>query len=540
MIALADEKKTERYTPPTTTVPSVNDIHHVPPVVELGRSGLRRFGLFVLDDFMQELQSSSRAIQVYREMSDNDSTIGAMLFAIRMFCRAVQWYTTPASQSAEDVEAQEFLESCMEDMEQPWSDVIYEILSFLIYGWSLSETVYKQRLGPEYQDPSKHSKYRDGRIGWRKISLRSQNSLFGWQFAEDGSGDVVAMRQLAPPDFKLIDIPLSKCLLFRTDSSKNNPEGRSILRNAVRAWKFRQNIEVIEGIGIERDLAGLPVVTIPAKVITGQDEDSKAAYETYKALAAGIRRDSEEGVVLPSDVYEGTNIPMYELKLLNSGGARQFNTNEIISRYNTQILATVLADFIILGHENIGSYALAATKTDVFVVALQSYLDIIGDVFNRYAVPRLFALNPEFKLKELPRVAHENAAGVDLQQLGDYLKALKFAGVPIEITDEMLRHLYSAAGLPDPTESAEKIMEEHLENELLLRSNGMAEGGDITDDQADSELGRETQSQVDKAQVWPDEDLTTPTKADDVVRDELNKLPDITAKVLRRYGFFKS
>lgn len=532
---MADEK----YTPPKTTVTPANDIFNVPPTVTLAPSGLRRFGMFVLDDFMQELQSSSRAIQVYREMSDNDSTIGAMLFAIRMFCRAVQWYTTPASQSTEDLEAQEFLQSCMEDMEQPWSDVIYEILSFLIYGWALSEIIYKQRLGPEYQDPSKHSNYTDGKIGWRKISLRSQSSLFGWQFAEDGSGDVVAMRQLAPPEFKLIDIPLTKCLLFRTDSSKNNPEGRSILRNAVRSWKFRQNIEVIEGIGIERDLAGLPVVTIPAKVITGQDEDSKAAYETYKALAAGIRRDSEEGVVLPSDVYEGTNIPMYELKLLNSGGARQFNTNEIISRYNTQILATVLADFIVLGHENIGSYALAATKTDVFVVALQSYLDIIGDVFNRYAVPRLFALNPEFKIKEFPKVVHENAAGVDLQQLGDYLKALKFAGVPIEITDEMLRHLYSAAGLPDPAESAEKIMEEHLENELLLRSNGMVEGGDITDDQADSELGRETQSQVDKAQVWPDEDLTTPTKADDVIRDELNKLPDFTAKVLRRYGFFK-
>jgi hypothetical protein len=102
-----------------------------------------------------------------------------------------------------------------------------------------------------------------------------------------------------------------------------------------------------------------------------------------------------------------------------------------------------------------------------------------------------------------------------------------------------LEHLYSAAGLPDPAESAEHIMEQHLENELLLRSNGMVEGGDITDDQADRELGREAQSQVDKAQVWLDEDLTTPTKVDDVIRDELNKLPDITAKVLRRYGFFK-
>ena len=49
----------------------------------------------------------------------------------------------------------------------------------------------------------------------------------------------------------------------------------------------RQNIEVIEGIGIERDLAGLPVVTIPAKVITGQDEDVPAWLRQHTVCAAG-------------------------------------------------------------------------------------------------------------------------------------------------------------------------------------------------------------------------------------------------------------
>jgi hypothetical protein len=541
------EKKPDDYRPPALTTPPVNDIYRYSPSVELGRTGLRRFSLFVLDDFLQELQSSTKAVQIFREMADNDSTIGAMLFAVKMFCRSVDWYTVPASQSAEDLEAQKFLDECMNDMELPWIDVINEALTFLTYGWALSEVTYKQRLGLEQKDPSKHSKYNDGRVGWRKISLRSQTSLFGWIFAEDGTGDIVAMRQLSPPDFKLIDIPLSKCLLFRTETTKNNPEGRSILRNAVRAWKFRQNIEIIEGIGVERDLAGLPIVKIPSKLITGQDADSIAAYNLYKSLATNIKRDAEEGIVIPSDCYEGTSNPQYELRLLSTGGSRQFDTNQIITRYNTQILATILADFILLGHENIGSYALAATKTNTFMVALQAFLNVIAEVFNRFAIPQLFALNPDIKIKDFPRVEHEDTAGADLNVLGNYLKSLKLAGVPIAITDEMLKHLYSVAGLPDPTQGAEEIKQEQLMQELLLRGSVMPDeidmdSADLADAGFSSNFPRASAidpGTVKKEQIWPDnEDLKTSKKDDKRVKRDLLGLSDIATQVLREYGVF--
>lgn len=429
--------------------------------------------MFVLDDVAQELQSSARAMQIYREMADNDATIGAMIFAVKMLCRSVKWYVNPASNNPEDLEAAKFLESCMNDMEVPWQDLITEILSFLVYGWALEEVVYKQRLGPDNDDPSKRSKYNDGLIGWRKISLRGQQTLFGWVFAEDGSGDIIAMRQLSPPDFKMIDIPLSKCLLFRTEVGRNNPEGRSILRNVVRAWKFKQNVEVIEGIGIERDLAGLPVVKIPAKVIIGKDNDPemRAIYDEYISLATNIRRDAQEGIVLPSDVFEGTTVPMYDIQLLSSGGSRQIDTNEVIRRYDTQILSTILADFIMLGHENIGSRALAISKVGVFTSAIEAFLDIIADVFNRQAIPALFKLNPSFKITEYPKIAHETLFGSDLEVLSAYLRALKYAGVPISVTNNMLRFLYSAAGLPDPEKDADELRDEQLKEEMLL--NGL-------------------------------------------------------------------
>lgn len=189
-------------------------------------------------------------------------------------------------------------------MERPWVDVINEALSFLTYGWAVQEIVYKTRAGPEEQDPSKHSNYEDNRMGWRKISLRSQTTLFGWQFAEDGSNDVVAMRQLSPPDFRMTDIPLVKCIHYVTDSSKGSPEGRALLRNCVVSYKMRHNLEMVEGQGTERDLVGYPVLRIPGAVINGETDDERAAYAEYQSLITGIRRDSSEGVILPSDTFK--------------------------------------------------------------------------------------------------------------------------------------------------------------------------------------------------------------------------------------------
>lgn len=466
--------------PPLTMSP-VNDIVNVSPYVEYGRSGVRRFGMFVLDDLLQELQSSFRSVQVYREMADNDPAIGSMLFAIKMLCRAVDWYVTPASDNEADIRAKEFLWQCMNDMETTWGDVINEILSFITYGWAVCEVVYKQRLGPDQSDPSKRSKYNDGLIGWRKISLRSQHTLYGWIFAEDGSGDVVAMRQLSPPDFKIIDIPLSKCLHFRTETTRGNPEGRSILRNCVRPWKFKQQIEVLEGIGIERDLAGLPVVRIPSRVIVGQDPESRAAYQQYIDLATNIRRDSQEGIVLPSDVYDGTSIRMYDIELVSSSGSRQINTNEVISRYNTQILSTMLADFISLGHDASGSKSMIQTKVDVFKGAIEAFLDIIAEVFNRVAVPMLFKLNPEISdgITGYPIIQHEHIMGPDIEVLGSYLRALKYSGVPIAVTNELLRYLYSIVGMPEPSVDADDLRRAMILDKLLLDGKIPPEEGNI-------------------------------------------------------------
>ena len=83
------------------------------------------------------------------------------------------------------------------------------------------------------------------------------------------------------------------------------------------------------------------------------------------------------------------------LELLSTGGRRQFDTNAIIERYDTRIAMTVLADFVLMGHQAVGSFALSSDKTKLFSMAVGAYLDIICEAFNNKAIPALIDLNGE-------------------------------------------------------------------------------------------------------------------------------------------------
>jgi len=401
---------------------------------EIGRVGQRRYGGIFYEEFLSELRGRNGA-EVFTEMSNNDETIGAILFAIEMLVRQASWNVEPGGSTAKDREAAEFVKSCMDDMQQTWIDTISEILSFLTYGWSFHEIVYKRRMG-RTKDNRTSSKYDDGLIGWMKLPIRSQETLYQWEY--DDQDNLIGMTQMPPPDFGLITIPMNKAMLFRTRSRKDNPEGRSILRTAYRSWYFKRRIQEIEGIGIERDLAGLPVITTPEgmDIWDKDDEDMNAIRAGLEAMVKNIRRDSTEGLVLPFG---------YTFELTSTGGSRQFDTNSIIARYDTKISQTVLADFIQLGHESVGSFALSSDKTNLFSMAICAFLDIICQTFNSQGIPALIDINGDHfaGVTDYPRLTHGDIEDVDLATMATYIKDMTSIGViiPDESLEDYVRQL---------------------------------------------------------------------------------------------------
>jgi hypothetical protein len=410
----------------------------------IGQTGLRQFGGYVVDEFLKELRGMN-ASRIYREMSDNDPIVGAVTFAISMLVRQTKWRVQAADESGEADEAKVFVEQVMDDMSVPWSTVITEACSMFVYGFAPMEIIWKKRGGTDARDGSSRSRFDDGRIGIRNISLRAQNTIIKWEFdPEDGS--VMGMWQ-QPWSGSMVMIPIEKLLLFRTTDEKNNPEGRSVLRNAYRAWFFKKRIEEIEGIGIERDLAGLPVAMIPGEYFDpSADAQQKQTLAAWQRLVTQVRRDMQEGILLPSDRDQSGNL-LFDFKLLSTGGSRTFDTTKVIDRYNRAIATSVLADFIFLGQQSVGSFALSSDKTALFATAIGAFQQSMADVFNRHLLPRLWALNGLDPLV-MPTLVPGDLEKQNLSEVSTFIQSLTAAGAMMFPDRELENHLRELAGLP--------------------------------------------------------------------------------------------
>jgi hypothetical protein len=519
---------------------------------EIGAPGVYMAAGLVMDEFLPALMGD-KAIRVYREMGDNDPTAGAVLYAIKMLIRQVEWgvepyedeakerkmaeartaqaqaekkdraaallnvaakappasgtkpgvapelakiakfappsgsavHTAPAATATpttspgqppadtqqdpnnppdisppHDAEAEanaEFVESCFHDMDQTWEDILSQIMTFPQYGWSWHETIYKMRRGPQ-PDGKKlaSSKHDDGKIGWRDIAGRAQETRFRWDWDTERQ-KLRGMYQLIPGEAGTRYMPLAKCLLFRTQADKGNPEGRSCLRNAYRPWYFKSRIEDIEAIGIERDLAGLPVVWVPLRLLAADASmEEKAALHEFKNLVTNIKRNEQEGVIMPLVLDESGN-KLYDLQLLNSGGQREFDTDKIIMRYNLAIMMSMLADFLSLGHDKVGTQALGSSKIDLFTSALEAWVDMIADQFNSHAIPRLLRINGMNEAKS-PKLTFRQIAATDLAALSQFILALSQAGMPMfpdEALEEQMRNL---ANMPPKSVSGDEAV----------------------------------------------------------------------------------
>jgi hypothetical protein len=412
--------------------------------MEIGSSGLVQYGGRVQEDFLRQLQGK-RGYAIYREMAENNPVIGGILHAVEMLFRSVDWSVKPSDQNLDaSIDEAEFIASCMNDMSHTWQDTISNILSMLTYGFSYHEIVYKRRQGTKNDGDS--STHNDGRIGWRKLPMRSQDTIQQWHFDENGG--IEGITQMNPISNKgPVLIPIEKSLLFRTTTKLNNPRGRSILRSAYTSWYYQKRIQTIEAIGIERDLAGLPVAFVPPQLLSDNATSQEtAALNEIKRIVRNIRRDEQEGLVFPLAYDPETGNKAYDIQLLNSGGQRQFNTNEIVTRYDQRIAMTVLADFILLGHEKVGTQALSVSKIDLFYDSIEAWLTAIADVFNNFAIPRLIRLNG-INEELTPTLEFSAPRDPDITSIADYVSKLSSAGAILP-DDELSDHLRTIAGLP--------------------------------------------------------------------------------------------
>jgi len=401
------------------------------------------------DEFLPDLRGG-KAVKKYREMRDNDSTIGAVMYSVEQILRDVNLDVKPANDSPEAKIEADFVKSVLHDMDHSLDDHIAEALSFLSYGFAWFEVVYKRRVGPSERSDKKRSKYSDGRIGVRKIASRAPWTINKFD-VDRTTGDVLGIEQSVGNFSSKNYIPVNKSLYYRTTSINGDPSGRSILRNAYTSYEYLNNLQSIEAIAVERELAGIPVARIPAEYLSG---DASAAQSGFVNNLQSILRDvkfNEQGyIILPSDTYPDkdgspTNIRLVDIELMSSNGSRNIDIDPIVRRYQHDIARSVLSEFLLLGSQG-GSYALSKSKTDLFLRALESYIQAIVDVLNKQLIERLWELNG-LNYDLMPTIVAGDVAPHDLREIASFLRNLNGAGIDVSSHPEVISDLMAIAEL---------------------------------------------------------------------------------------------
>ena len=405
-----------------------------PIFAEIGGTGLKRFNGKIVEEFLVELRGA-RGARIYTEMAANDGSIGSVIRATEDLIRSVGWGVELGGDTSEDEEARDFIIECMHDMSLSWSDFISEVISMIKYGWDWEEIVYKRRLGPGENPPSK---YGDNRIGWRKIASRAQDSLLEWELDENGG--IRGMHQQAAPDYKNRYIPIEKSILFRTRRNRNNPEGWSFLRNSYLPWYMKKNLQEIEGVGAERDFTGALVITLPQRATTIDRDKARDLIERWKI-------DEQFGAVIPFE---------WDIKLIASPGSKQIDTDKAILRYQAEIMMSFLAQFIRLGQVKVGTQALVTGQRDFFYLAITAIVDNIEETMNRFLIPPLIRLNDFGNLTDFPKLKHEQVGQTDIESFIGALRDLSNSNPDYlgGIGDEDVKLIRNIVGLPPLQEDA--------------------------------------------------------------------------------------
>ena len=366
--------------------------------VELGATNPKRVGTTLYEDFLPQLRGRL-AQGVYQEMAWNDATVGAILYTVEQLVRQVEWTV-----ESDDDTTKQFLADNIEGLTHSWDDFISAVLSEVVYGWSMFETVYRM----------------DGnRIMWDKFGFRTQSSLNEWKL--DDKGDLEAFVQTLASG-ATVAIPAVKLIHFRTSTGEGRPEGRSWLRRAYRSWFLKKRNEEIVSIGIERELNGMPMMRVPAEILAAGPGDEE--YDTIKAIVTGLKVDELAGVMIPSDVDPDDGHALYDLELLATSGRNKIDALAYIRSLAMDIASVMLAQFIGLGRDAVGSRALAEPQQEMFQTALGALLDSMEEQFHRQATTRLLELNGMAS----GRIVHGELRDLDLEGISNFVLRIAQAG----------------------------------------------------------------------------------------------------------------
>jgi hypothetical protein len=449
---------------------------------EQGFVGLRVLNRHVLEETQLAFRYPA-FIRTVNEMRNNP-TVGAALNVYRFFMTRVRWHVEPHPESSPiDKERAKIVETMMHDMDTSWDDFISTVIPYLEYGFAINEKVFRRRL------KRNGSKYNDGLVGLKRLATRSQDTIWGWIFNKDHSEIVACQQTLKNMEYGylyadrlndqgFITIDRDKFLLFTTNSTKNNPEGNSILKNIYLAYKQLSILQEQQLIGIAKDVQGILKIEAPVEYFDPNGSaNAQATLKAFQNIIDNYNAGQQRGLLVPNMIDEATKQPKFSYSLMEAKGNSKYDTAEIIKAYQQDILTALNVDILRLGADGGGSFSLAEAKTSVLALAIDSKLKEIQSTLNQDLMRDLYKFNG-WDMTNMAKFVYSDIQALDLN---DYSAAIQriFAVGAIEVDREVLNSVRKSLGvaeLPEDEPVDKDKLSTNMSNVESKSGSGMAVG----------------------------------------------------------------
>ena len=314
------------------------------------------------------LVTKKGSLGIYQTML-NDEQVKAVLTMKKHAVLASGWKII-----GEDEKQNEFVQKCFENISM--EDKLFEILSALEYGFSVSEMIY--------------DKGEDG-IVLKDIKTRPPQSF---EFRTDEHGNLKKDGLIQYGSGNEIPLPVEKFIIYSYNSEFGNFYGRSDLRAVYRAW-FSKDI-TIKFRNMYNERFGMPLVlaNYEKSLSKSQQDDLEKIIKNIQAMTA---------IKVPKGV---------EISFLEALRRGTTDYPQAIKDYDTAITRGILCPNL-LGFTDInaGSYALGEKQFDVFIWILEKLRrDLESGVLYKQVIKRLIDLNfantkvyPRFKFNQIGR-----------------------------------------------------------------------------------------------------------------------------------------
>ncbi len=360
-----------------------------------------------------------KGLAIYETMA-NDDQVQTVTSLKKHVILSSPLEVVPASEAPEDRLKADFISWNLEMMQGSIETTMFEILSAMQYGFSLTEKNFR------IIEDSGRSEW-DGKIGWESWRTKSP---FGVDFVQDEFGNLRPDGVYQQSGTTAVYLSVNKFILWSYNGSFQNPYGRSDYRSSYRAWRVKEWVIRILNRGLEKHGFPLTIGKIPKQ----SQPDDRTAFQSW--------------VHNIQSVTSGTMPEDYVVELLESKGGQAIDFLSVINWLDISIArSNLLPDLLgFSGTSRVGSYALGQAQLKIFLGVIKRIRREIEEaLLLEQAVRQLIDMNWA-GTQQYPRVCFQILDENDLMTRSRVVEM----GVKIGIVDPSESWVRPYLNLPTP------------------------------------------------------------------------------------------